>query len=138
MRLTYSGVLGIFGGLLDVIVGFVLLQDAMMPSQPEPSMMGGAVGSMTNLWAGWFLIILGIVVFVTGLFAFGNPSMSRMRTVGVLMLVYGVLMLVIGAGMFYGFGMLIQGSMISGSLMLAVGILMLLSGSRMLRGQTAM
>jgi hypothetical protein len=141
LKANYAGTLGVLGGIIDVVVGFLLLQGGMMATQMEPTTMSGAMGfsSVTNLTAGTLLVALGVVVFVTGVYSFGQLSIPRMRTIGGLMLVYGILMLLIGLSMFYGFGrMIMQAGFISGSLMLIVGVLMITSGSSMLRQKPMM
>lgn len=126
--------LGVIGGLLDLAVGFTLAQSGFAPSAMGTGMMTGAGILMSDFWAGVFIAILGVAVLVTGFLAFRLTSMSQMRMIGGLMLVYGVLMLVIGFTMFYGLGMPMQGSLLSGSLMLVIGVLMIISGSNMVRG----
>jgi len=118
----YSAVIGIVGGVIDLVAGVVLIQPTMM--------LGGAstMVSMMGLWVGYFLVALGLVVLLTGVYlVFARMIMNR-SFVGLLMLTYGVIMLVLGTAMLRNLVPMMQGSTLSGFAMLGSGILMLYSG----------
>ncbi len=84
------------------------------------------------IWAGYFLVGLGVVVLVTGVYI----SVTRMMNsplIGALMLVYGIVMYGLGIGMLVRLFSLMQYSAISGVVMLLVGTAMLFSGYDMRR-----
>ena len=124
LRRGLSGAIGLVGGLIDVVVGLLIL--------PRNSMaMGNAVMNGSAIFAAYFLLALGIVVFVTGVcvFIFG---MKHQSVTGLLMILYGVLMLILGVGMIEQvFSFMMQGSIISGIVMILVGLVMLYSGFNM-------
>ncbi len=121
MKQKYSAVVGIVGGLIDLIAGIVLAQPtAMMGSE---SMMARPA----TLWAGYLLIVLGIIVLLTGLYLLTSRLMNR-SFIGPLMLLYGVIMLALGIGMMGRIISMMQNSTISGVAMLITGAAMLYSG----------
>ena len=122
LRRGLSGAIGLVGGLIDVVVGLLIL--------PRNSM-GNAMMNGSAIFAAYFLLALGIVVFVTGVcvFIFG---MKHQSVTGLLMILYGVLMLILGVGMIEQvFSFMMQGSTISGIVMILVGLVMLYSGFNM-------
>ncbi len=130
-----SGAVGILGGLVDLLSGYLMTQP-LTPARPDTGMMGGSPSMMmagANL-PGTFLLLLGIVVLVTGAYAlWGSGNSMNMSLTGSLMLVYGLIMLVVGAMMLGNFFfVMMQGSAFSGAAMLILGILMLASGGKML------
>ena len=116
MKQTYSAAIGVVGGLVDLVAGLALLQPA------------GMMVSSTAMWGGYFLLILGSIVLLTGLYLLTAHMMKNRSTIGGLMVVYGVIMLVLGVAMFGQVFSMMQGSTLSGSVMLVMGILMLYSG----------
>jgi uncharacterized membrane protein HdeD (DUF308 family) len=84
-------------------------------------------------WGGYFLLALGTVVLLTGVYMFTSPMMKNRTTIGGLMSVYGVTMLVLGVSMIEQLFPMMQGSTISGTAMLASGAAMLYSGYGMVR-----
>ena len=116
LKQTYSAAIGIVGGIVDMVAGVVLLQ---------PS---GMMASSTARWGGYFLLTLGIIVLLTGLFLLTSRMMKNRSTIGMLMLLYGVIMLVLGVVMLGQVFSMMQGSTLSGSIMLLLGALMLYSG----------
>ena len=80
-----------------------------------------------SVWAGYFLIALGVIVLLTGLYLF-VPRMMNRSFVGSLMLLYGVIMLVLGIGMLGRVLSMMQNSTLSGAAMLITGMAMLYSG----------
>ena len=130
-----SGAVGILGGLVDLLSGYLMAQ-SHSATISDTGMMGGSPSMMMTgaSLPGTFLLLLGIVVLVTGayvLWASGNSM--NMSLTGSLMLVYGLIMLVVGAMMFSNlFFVMMQGSSFSGAAMLVFGILMLASGGKML------
>jgi uncharacterized membrane protein len=121
LKQKYSAVVGIVGGLVDVIAGLGLLQPTMMMGSET------MVAPSNALWASFFLIALGVIVLLTGLYLL-TPRMMKRSIIGPLMLLYGLVMLVLGFGMLgRGFSMM-QNSTLSGAVMLLTGIAMLYSG----------
>ena len=90
--------------------------------------------SASNALAGYSLLALGAIVFLTGVYVLVTRVMEHRSTVRLLMIVYGVTMLVLGAGMIGQlFNIMMQGSTVSGIAMILVGLAMLYSGSQMTR-----
>jgi len=89
--------------------------------------------------AGYFLLALGAVVFLTGIYVL-VARMMRGHAVGLLMLTYGVIMLALGVGMMARFiNLMMEGSsMISGVAMILSGVAMLYSGLDMTRNRKMM
>jgi hypothetical protein len=104
-----------------LVAGWVVLQQTSMTG------MSTVTGSATTV--GYFLLALGAVVFLTGIYVLVTRIM-RGRAVGLLMLTYGVIMLTLGVGMMARFiNLMMEGSsMISGVAMILSGIAMLYSG----------
>lgn len=118
----YSAVIGIVGGVIDLVAGVVLIQPTMM-------MRGSStMVPMMGLWVGYFLVALGLVVLLTGVYLVFARMMMNRSFVGLLMLTYGVIMLVLGTAMLRNLVPMMQGSTLSGVAMLGSGILMLYSG----------
>jgi hypothetical protein len=116
LKQTYSVAIGVVGGIVDIVAGLALLQPA------------GMMVSSTAMWGGYFLLILGSIVLLTGLYLLTSHMMKNRSTVGGLMVLYGVIMLVLGVAMLGQVFSTMQGSTLSGSVMLLIGILMLYSG----------
>jgi uncharacterized membrane protein HdeD (DUF308 family) len=90
--------------------------------------------SASSALAGYSLLALGAIVFLTGVYVLVTRVMKHRSTIGLLMIVYGVAMLVLGAGMIGQlFNIMMQGSTVSGVAMILVGLAMLYSGSQMTR-----
>ena len=120
----YSALIGIIGGLVDLVAGVAVIQSAMML---ESSLMMHAASTE---WVGYFLILLGAAVLSTGLYLL-TPRMMNQRVIGPLMLVYGAVMWVLGIGMLTGMLSMMQNSTLSGAAMLLTGTAMLYSGYSM-------
>jgi uncharacterized membrane protein len=116
LKQTYSAAIGVVGGLVDLVAGLALLQ-------PK-----GMMVSSTAVWGGYFLLILGSIVLLTGLYLLTAHMMKNRSTIGGPMVVYGVIMLVLGVAMLGQVFSMMQGSTLSGSVMLVMGMLMLYSG----------
>jgi drug/metabolite transporter (DMT)-like permease len=127
LRREISGVIGLIGGLIDAFVGLLILQR-------NPNGMGSPMMSASSALAGYSLLALGAIVFLTGVYVLVTRVMEHRSTVRLLMIVYGVTMLVLGAGMIGQlFNIMMQGSTVSGIAMILVGLAMLYSGSQMTR-----
>jgi hypothetical protein len=123
----FSAVLGIVGGVIDLVAGFALLQSARMMTN---EMM--AIPASATLGA-YFLLGLGILVLLTGVYMFVSPMLRNRTTIGGLMLVYGAIMIAVGVGMIEQLFSMMQGSAISGTVMIVSGLAMLYSGYGMVR-----
>jgi hypothetical protein len=122
LRREISGVIGLVGGLIDVLVGLSILQLNSM-------MMSRAMMATSGILAGYLLLALGAIVFLTGAYVLLSRMMRHRSTIGLLMIVYGVIMLVLGVGMIgQFFNFMMQGSLASGIVMILVGLAMLYSG----------
>jgi uncharacterized membrane protein len=122
LRGKFSALVGIVGGIVDLVAGLALLQSAgMMAEQPV------MVPSPAE-WGGYFLLILGVIVLLTGLYLLTLRMMKNRSIIGALMLVYGVIMPVLGLGMIGQMFSMMQGSTLSGAVMIIVGVAMLYSG----------
>ena len=86
-----------------------------------------------TLWAGYFLLALGIVVLLTGVYMLTVRMMQSRSSFGWLMILYGVIMLILGVGMIGQMFSVMQSSTLSGSVMIIVGVAMLYSGANMTR-----
>jgi hypothetical protein len=122
LKQAYSAAIGVIGGLVDLVAGFAFLQPSeMMPPRP--------MAASTSLgWVGYFLVALGVIVLLTGLYLFKAHMMSNSTIIGALMLLYGLIMLGLGVGMLGQVFSVMQGSTLSGAVMILMGILMLYSG----------
>ena len=116
MKQTYSAAMGVIGGIVDMVAGLALLQPA------------GMMVSSTAMWGGYFLLTLGSIVLLTGLYLLISHMMKNRSTIGGVMVLYGVIMLVLGVAMLGQVFSMMQGSTLSGSVMLLMGTLMLYSG----------
>ncbi|MGA8857854.1 MAG: hypothetical protein WB643_11920 [Candidatus Bathyarchaeia archaeon] len=116
MKQTYSAAIGVIGGIVDMVAGLALLQPA------------GMMVSSTAMWGGYFLLMLGSMVLLTGLYLLTSHMMKNRLTIGGLMVLYSVIMLVLGVAMLGQVFSMMQSSTLSGSVMLLMGILMLYSG----------
>jgi len=116
LKQTYSAAMGVIGGIVDMVAGLALLQPA------------GMMVSSTAMWGGYFLLMLGSMVLLTGLYLLTSHVMKNRSTIGGVMVLYGVIMLVLGVAMLGQVFSMMQGSTLSGSVMLLMGILMLYSG----------
>lgn len=126
LRREFSGGVGVVGGLVDFTVGLATLRSSM------------EMGNLMNggLMLPYLLLILGGVVFLTGVYVIASKMMAHGSTIGLLMLLYGAIMLALGVGMI---GQLLnlmtmQSSVVSGTLMILVGMAMLYSGFDMTKG----
>jgi hypothetical protein len=125
LKQSYSAAIGVIGGVIDLVAGFALLQPTeMMPAQPM-------LASSSFGWVGYFLVILGVVVLLTGLYLFKAHMMSNSTIIGALMLLYGIIMLGLGLGMLGQVFSMMEGSTLSGAVMIVMGIAMLYSGYSM-------
>jgi len=127
LRQKFSALLGIVGGIVDLVAGFALLESVGMMG--EQTMMGPSA----TTWGGYFLMGLGIIVLATGLYLFSSDMMRKRAILGALMLLYGVVMLVLGVAMIGQMFSMMQGSSLSGVVMIILGIAMLYSGYGMVR-----
>jgi drug/metabolite transporter (DMT)-like permease len=126
LRREISGGIGLVGGLIDIFVGLLILQ-------PNPMGMASPMMSAPNTLAGYFLIALGAIVFLTGAYVLLSRMMKHRSGIALLMIIYGVIMLVLGVGMIGQlFSVMMQGSTLSGIAMILVGLVMLYSGSQMI------
>jgi len=126
MKQTYSAVIGITGGIVDLVAGLALLQPAGMAEEPM------MVPSPAT-WGGYFLLGLGVIVLLTGLYLLTSRMMKNRSIFGALMLLYGVIMLILGVAMLGQVFSMMRGSMLSGAVMLLMGAAMLYSGYGMIR-----
>jgi hypothetical protein len=125
LRREISGGIGLVGGLIDIFVGLLILQ-------PNQTGMSNPMMSTSNGLAGYSLLALGVIVFLTGVYVLVTKMMKHRSTTGLLMIAYGLIMLVLGAGMIGQlFSIMMQGSTVSGIVMILVGLVMLYSGSQM-------
>ena len=122
MRREISGVIGLVGGCVDLFVGSLILK--------QNSMVMSSMRSGSATFAGYFLIGLGMIVFVTGVSLLASKIMNHFT--GLLMKIYGLIMLVIGVGMLSQvINFMMQLSWLSGIVMILLGLAMLYSGSNM-------
>ena len=127
LKQTYSAAIGVIGGVVDLVAGLALLQPTeMTAARPMTS-------SLTPGWVGYFLLALGVIVLLTGLYLFKAHMMRNGTIIGALMLLYGVVMLGLGIGMLVQLFSMMQGSTLSGAVMLLMGIAMLYSGYSMIK-----
>jgi small-conductance mechanosensitive channel len=129
-----SALIGIIGGIIDLVAGGAILQNA--PMYGAGAMMGQQPTMMTStVLVAYFLLGLGVVVLFTGLYMLSMRMMRHQPTLGALMILYGVIMLALGVGMVSQMlaVMLTQMSTFSGAVMIVVGVLMLYSGVAMAR-----
>ena len=75
LRQKFSALLGMAGGIVDLVAGFSLLQPAGLM---QPSMM---VTSAT--WGGYLLLVLGVIVLATGLYLLTPRMMANRMIFGV-------------------------------------------------------
>ncbi len=131
MEQNLSALLGIVGGIVDIAVGLLLIQ----PSPPvEPMGMRSTMVATPNPWPGYFLLVLGTLVLMTGLYLMTVRMMRRRSSFGLLMLVYGVIMLILGVAMLGHLFFMMQGSTLSGFTMVTLAAAMIYSGSTMGKG----
>jgi uncharacterized membrane protein len=91
--------------------------------------MSRAMMATPGTLAGYLLLALGAIVFLTGVYVLLSRMMRHRSTIGLLMIVYGAIMLVLGVGMIgQFFNFMMQGSLVSGVVMILVGLAMLYSG----------
>jgi uncharacterized membrane protein len=123
-----SAAIGLVGGLIDLFVGFLILQQNSM-------MMESVIMNRSPQLVGYFLLILGVIVLLTGGYLLVSKMMKNRFMIGLLMIVYGLVMLVLGTGMIgQFFGSMMQWSSTSGIVMILVGLAMLYSGYGMTMG----
>jgi uncharacterized membrane protein HdeD (DUF308 family) len=122
LRREISGTIGVLGGLMDVVVGILILQENSMRVSSQMMMVD------SSSLASYFLLALGVIVLLTGFYVLVSKMMIH-STTGFLMILYGVLMLILGVGMIGQlFNFMMQGSTVSGITMIVVGLAMLYSG----------
>lgn len=129
MQAKFSALIGIVGGIIDLLAGLALL----LPALSMQSMGLRPMVSPYTLWAGYFLLALGIVVLLTGVYMLTVRMMPHRSTFGWVMIIYGVIMLILGVAMIGQMFSMMQGSTLSGGVMIIVGVAMLYSGSNMAR-----
>ena len=123
-----SAVIGLVGGLIDLFVGFLILQQNSM-------MMESVMMNRSAQLVGYFLLVLGVIVLLTGGYLHVSKMMKNRFMIGLLMIIYGLVMLVLGTGMIgQFFGSMMQWSSTSGIVMILVGLAMLYSGYGMTMG----
>jgi len=126
LRREISGAIGVIGGLIDLVVGMLILQQNSMRMSSQMMVDTGTL-------AGYFLLALGVIVLASGVYVLVSKTMSHM-TAGFLMILYGVVMLILGVGMIGQlFNFMMQGSAVSGIAMIFVGLAMLYSGFDMIK-----
>jgi hypothetical protein len=125
MEQRVSGIIGVVGGLVDIIVGAVILGQ---PMEMQPMMTFGPAS-----WLGSFLLALGVIVLLSGLYVLTVRMMRGRGAFGWLMILYGIVMLALGGGMLGQILPMMQGSAISGTVMIIIGLAMLYSGYDMAR-----
>jgi hypothetical protein len=121
----YSALLGIIGGIVDIVAGLALLQSGRMVAEQTMAI-------TANAWGGYLLLSLGVIVLVTGLYLY-TPRMMNQSIIGALMLLYGAVMLGLGVTMIGQMFSMMQGSSFSGTVMIILGLAMLYSGYGMAR-----
>ena len=128
MNRRVSAAIGMVGGVVDIVAGFAYLQQSSL-MRIQPMMLPSPAS-----WIGYFLLILGVIVFLSGAYLLSARMMRNRALFGWLMIVYGVIMLLLGVGMIgQMFSMMMEASTVSGAVMIAVGIAMLYSGYDMAR-----
>ena len=131
LRREISGAIGVIGGLIDLVVGMLILRDKSMQMGSEMMIESGSLVS-------YFLLALGVIVLLTGFYMLFSKMMVQ-STTGFLMILYGVCMLILGVGMIGQlFNFMMQGSIVSGIMMIFVGLAMLYSGFEMTKGTRKM
>ena len=131
MRREISGTIGVIGGLIDIVVGMLILQENSMKMSSRMMFDSGSLVS-------YFLLALGVIVLLTGFYVLVSKTMSHMTT-GFLMILYGVIMLILGVGMIGRlFNFMMQGFTVSGVTMIFVGLAMLYSGFDMTKSTRKM
>jgi uncharacterized membrane protein len=120
-----SGMIGVVGGIVDLVAGSFYLQQSM---GVQPMM-----GLVSMPWIGYFLLALGLIVLVSGLYVLAARMMKNRSIFGWLMILYGLIMFVLGFGMIGQVFSMMQWSEFSGIVMIIVGIAMLYSGYGMAR-----
>lgn len=123
------------GGVVDIAAGIAFLQ--AIPTQ-SPMEMGSQVGSSMSSWIGYFLVILGVIVLLSGAYLLVIQMMKKSILFGRLMIFYGIVMLALGVGMIGQTFSRMQASTLSGSVMILLGISMLYSGFEMTRMRKSM
>jgi len=108
----------VIGGLIDIVVGMLILQENSMPLSSQMMVDSGTLASYS-------LLALGVIVLLTGVYVLVSKMMAPLTT-GFLMILYGVLMLILGVMMIGRlFNSMMQGSTVSGITMIFVGLAML-------------
>lgn len=131
MRAKISGVVGIVGGIVDMVAGLAFLQ-------PAGTMGGAPMTFASSAFTGFFLLTLGVIVLVTGVYLLAVRMIRNNSMIGRLMLLYGAIMLVLGVGMLGELFPMMQGqATLSGVVMLFTGAAMLYSGLSMAKNQRA-
>src|SRR5712691_715900 len=124
---TYSIILGIVGGALDLGVGLLILATGPMASASTGmGVTWGYVGAI-------LLFLLGGTVLGSTVQMIGTRKTPRLRSEGFLMIVYGVLMLGAGLAMLGGVLPMMLAADASGGAMIGVGLGMLYVGATMRR-----
>src|SRR5712692_9008960 len=124
---TYSIILGIVGGALDLGVGLLILATGPMTSASTGmGVTWGYVGAI-------LLFLLGGTVLGSTVQMIATRKTPRRRSEGFLMIVYGVLMLLAGGAMLARLFPMMQDPEASGGAMIAVGLGMLYVGATMRR-----
>ena len=125
MNQKVSAAIGVVGGPIDIGAGFAYLQQSS-PMQPT-------MGPGPTPWIGYFLLVLGVIVLLSGLYLLGARMLKSRAPMGLLMILYGLMMLALGFGMVGQIFSMVQGSVFSGTVMVIVGVAMLYSGYGMAR-----
>lgn len=108
--------------MVNAAVGLVLLQQIQSPPP-------GMLIPPGPPWAGWFSIVLGIVVLLTGIYMLSAPmTLFKTTKLGFVMTLYSVVMLVLGVSMLRQLIFVMQGSEVSGIVMMIFAGAMLYSG----------
>ncbi len=130
MKQKHSAMIGIVGGLIDLVAGLALQPASSMGLMEEPMTV-----TVSTFWVSYFLLGLGAIVLLTGLYMLTARMTKNRSLFGSLMTVYGTLMLVWGIAMLGRVFSMMQGSTLSGAVMIISGIAMLYSGFDMARKQ---
>lgn len=91
------------------------------------------MGLLPSAVGGYLLLVLGAIVFLTGLFMLRIRMMRHRSGFGLLLLIYGVIMLILGFAVVEQIFFMMQGLTLSRRAMIIVRLAMLYSGSTVVR-----
>lgn len=135
MRVTsaFGFILGLAGAFLDLLSGYLILSNSMMPANDMNIMI--PTYSSTGLAWSIGLFALGALLLVSVLVSSTNTGMSHMGLVGGLMILYGFVMMLIGGAMLFRVTPMMSDYLSSSTGMFVVGALMIVNGSFMRRNE---